>query len=228
MSDEQIRSGTRWREVIGKALDSTDFGIICLTRANQHEPWLVFEAGALAKRLDVARLVPLFIDVASSEVTGPLEGWQGQRLDREGVRRLVYDLNEAADRSVPEGSLGDLFDAMWPQLESAVNAAKALAPDSDESNRSEKDMLAELVDRTRRIEDLLPAAETANEPFSVVFTKPFIRYDALSKKESQYQQGTTGTVTRLHTGPLGEISRVDVRLEDGNFIGNVPIDFFKP
>jgi hypothetical protein len=103
MSDEQIRSGTRWREVIGKALDGTDFGIICLTRSNQHEPWLVFEAGALAKRLEVARLVPLFIDLAPSDVTGPLEGWQGQRLDREGVRRLVFDLNEAADKSVPEG-----------------------------------------------------------------------------------------------------------------------------
>jgi len=33
---------------------------------------------------------------------------------------------------------------------------------------------------------------------------------------------------RLHTGLLGEIRRVDVRLEDGNFVRNVPVDFFKP
>jgi hypothetical protein len=33
---------------------------------------------------------------------------------------------------------------------------------------------------------------------------------------------------RLRTGLLGEIRRVDVRLEDGNFVRNVPVDFFKP
>ena len=48
----------------------------------------------------------------------------------------------------------------------------------------------------------------------------------LSKKP--YPQGTTGIVTRLHTGLLGEIRRVDVRLKDGNFVRNVPVDFFKP
>ena len=61
---------------------------------------------------------------------------------------------------------------------------------------------------------------------NVVFTKPFIRHTWLSKKP--YPQGTTGIVTRLRTGLLGEIRRVDVRLEDGNFVRNVPVDFFKP
>jgi TIR domain len=165
MSDEQIKSGTRWREVIGTALDKTDFGIICLTRANQHEPWLVFEAGALAKRLEVARLVPLFIEMGPSDVTGPLEGWQGQPLTRDGMKRLVYDLNEAAGeekggKSVPIDRLGGLFDAMWPDLESAVSRAMEVSPKADESARDTTDMLAELVERTRRIEDRLPATGT--------------------------------------------------------------------
>jgi hypothetical protein len=61
---------------------------------------------------------------------------------------------------------------------------------------------------------------------NVVFTIPFTREAGLSKKK--YPQGTTGIVTRLHTGLLGEIRRVDVRLEDGNFVRNVPVDFFRP
>ena len=61
---------------------------------------------------------------------------------------------------------------------------------------------------------------------NVVFTKPFTRHTLLSKKP--YPQGTTGIVTRLHFGLLGEIRRVDVRLEDGTFVRNVPVDFFKP
>jgi hypothetical protein len=52
MSDEEIGSGKRWRDEIGAALNETDFGIVCLTAANQHAPWLMFESGALAKHLE--------------------------------------------------------------------------------------------------------------------------------------------------------------------------------
>jgi hypothetical protein len=49
MSAEEIRSGDRWNSEIASALDDTNFGIVRVTRANQHSPWLIFEAGALAK-----------------------------------------------------------------------------------------------------------------------------------------------------------------------------------
>jgi hypothetical protein len=49
MSDEDIDSGARWNDSIAKSLDDTHFGIVCATRENQHAPWLIFEAGALAK-----------------------------------------------------------------------------------------------------------------------------------------------------------------------------------
>jgi hypothetical protein len=51
MSDQEIGTGRRWNEEIAKALDDTDFGIVCVTAQNQHAPWLMFEAGGLAKRL---------------------------------------------------------------------------------------------------------------------------------------------------------------------------------
>jgi TIR domain len=80
VSDEEIASGKRWREEIGAALNETDFGIICLTRGNQHNPWLMFEAGALAKHLVSARVIPVYVDLDSAEVTGPLADWQGRKL----------------------------------------------------------------------------------------------------------------------------------------------------
>jgi hypothetical protein len=89
MSDADIGSGQRWNEAISKSLDETDFGIVCVTRANQHAPWLIFEAGALAKSVNEGRVVPLCIDLKSAEVTGPLSGFQGRALDRDGVKRLV-------------------------------------------------------------------------------------------------------------------------------------------
>ena len=87
------------------------------------------------------------------------------------------------------------------------------------------DQMARAPDYIRKAnsDEKVPALK---ENGNVVFTKGFTRETWLSKKP--YPQGTTGIVTRLHTGLLGEIRRVDVRLEDGNFVRNVPVDFFRP
>ena len=59
MSDEEIPSGARWNDVLANALDEMNFGILCVTGANHKAPWLMFEAGALAKSVKTAKLVPL-------------------------------------------------------------------------------------------------------------------------------------------------------------------------
>jgi hypothetical protein len=60
---------------------------------------------------------------------------------------------------------------------------------------------------------------------NVVFTKPHVKHTLLSKKE--YPQGTSGIVTKLHTGLFGDITGVDVRLADGTFVRDVPVDYFR-
>jgi len=73
MSDDGIDSGARWNEVIAESLDETNYGVVCITRSNQHAPWLTFEAGALAKSARTAKVVPLCIDLPFSDVTGLLQ-----------------------------------------------------------------------------------------------------------------------------------------------------------
>jgi hypothetical protein len=60
---------------------------------------------------------------------------------------------------------------------------------------------------------------------NIVFTKPYVKHTLLSKKN--YPQGTSGIVTKLHTGLLGDITHVDIRLADGNFVRDVPVDYFR-
>jgi hypothetical protein len=81
MSAHDIESGTRWNDQLAVELERSDFGIICLTWSNRDSPWLVFEAGALAKQFKVARVVPLCIDLFPSEVEGPLAAFQGVSMD---------------------------------------------------------------------------------------------------------------------------------------------------
>jgi hypothetical protein len=150
MSDEDIGSGARWNDEIAKSLDETDFGIVCVTRANQHAPWLIFEAGALAKSVKKARVVPLCVDLPQSDITGPLAAFQGRVLDEDGLKRLVQDVNEAAEKKVAPDELDDVFAAMWPRVEAAIDKAVDEVQADKEPKRSIEDMLAEVVDTVRR------------------------------------------------------------------------------
>jgi hypothetical protein len=161
MSVEDIRSGTRWREVVATALDGTNFGIICVTADNQDSRWLNFEAGALAKHPDIARIVPLCMDLHPSDITGPLDAWQGLPFTEDGVRQLVHDVSAVTEKPMRTESLNRLFDRMWPDLESDVTEARAKTPQREKPRRPPDDMLEEIVDRLRRLErDRAPRRRT--------------------------------------------------------------------
>jgi hypothetical protein len=36
-----------------------------------------------------------------------------------------------------------------------------------------------------------------------------------------------GIITKIHPGPLGEVTHLDVRLPKGEFLREVPIDYFR-
>lgn len=53
-SSEHVRKGAGWFESIGKELEATNVGILCLTKENLTAPWILYEAGALGKHQDKA------------------------------------------------------------------------------------------------------------------------------------------------------------------------------
>jgi hypothetical protein len=57
-SPDDVTKGTRWSTEISKELDNSKIGIICLTRDNIEKPWIMFEAGAISKNLDKAKVFP--------------------------------------------------------------------------------------------------------------------------------------------------------------------------
>lgn len=63
MSAEDLEKGTRWASKVAEELEQSDFGILCVTRHNVDSPWLHFDAGALSKKIDRARVVPLLLDL---------------------------------------------------------------------------------------------------------------------------------------------------------------------
>jgi hypothetical protein len=149
MSDADIESGRRWNEEVAAELELADYGIICLTAANIDRPWVLFEAGALAKQFDSARVVPLLVDLNPADVTMPLASFQSRSLNKEGMRRLVLDLAALREGPMSREQVDALFDGMWPRMQSEVEAAIKSLPAGRGPRRSQGDMLAEIIDAVR-------------------------------------------------------------------------------
>jgi hypothetical protein len=126
------------------------FGIVCVTAANQHAPWLIFEAGALAKHLEAARVMPLCIDLEPAAVTGPLAAFQGRKLDKHGLRALAQDLSRRRERPLRPQEVDELFDDAWHRLETKLaEAMDAVEP--SRMRRDSQEMLVELVESVRSL-----------------------------------------------------------------------------
>lgn len=151
LSTSDIQSGDRWGNELAKNLQDTNFGILCVTSDNLNAPWLLFEAGALAKSIDDGRVVPLLLDLEKSDLSGPLTQFQAEKADKEGIRKLVESLNRAAVSPITQDMLNTLFEALWPKLEEKISEIpSSSAP--QKKIRPQSEVLEELVAGVRSVE----------------------------------------------------------------------------
>lgn len=145
VSGKDIVAGQRWGYILGKELADSRFGIICVTPENLGSSWLMFEAGAIGKSLDEARVVPVLFGLTAKDVSGPLGQFQSLPVDRDGIRRLVEDLHRAAETHVSEQEVATLFDALWPQLEREIEEIPSRPEEREVPKRSDRAILEEIV-----------------------------------------------------------------------------------
>lgn len=143
MSETDLRAGVRWNKELDDHLSKTQFGIICLTKANLNMPWILFEAGALAKTMTATadtKVCPYLIDLESSRVPqGPLTQFHAKRADEKGTWELVSSINAAlGDSARPNDQLRKTFVKWWPELEAALAPLQAEdSADEEMDNRFE-------------------------------------------------------------------------------------------
>ncbi len=78
-SSNDIAKGKKWDYELSRSLDSCNFGIIILTKENITAPWIMFEAGALAKNIDTGRVCTFLFDIKDTDVVGPLASFQNTK-----------------------------------------------------------------------------------------------------------------------------------------------------
>lgn len=146
-SPDDIAKGARWATEVSSELQDSKVGILCVTSENLAAPWLMFEAGALAKSLDRARVIPLLIDVEPSALVGPLAQFQAAKFERVDVRRMVKVINEQlGPASLEDSVLDSVFEKWWPDLEAKVVSIRNQV-DKNKKNptRTDRDVLDEVL-----------------------------------------------------------------------------------
>lgn len=146
-----IEKGTRWGSDILSELDSSDIGIICLTKENLNKPWILFESGALSKNFDKSRVCTLLFDVETTDLKGPLTIFQNTRFSKEDFKKLVKTINTADSEAKLEDSVLDgVFEMWWPKLEGEVSKILQEHKHVEEGDhRTERDILEEILELTR-------------------------------------------------------------------------------
>jgi lambda repressor-like predicted transcriptional regulator len=153
-SPDDVEKGSRWSSEISKELGASQVGLLVITPENQASPWLLFEAGALAKSFDRSKVCPiLFGEMEPTDVKGPLVQFQAAKFSKEEMTRVIKTLNaECGEAALQPETLSDVVEMWCPKLEEEIAARlESPAEAGEAARRSDRDLLEEVLELTRRV-----------------------------------------------------------------------------
>lgn len=216
VSTHDIGSGTIWFSEIQTQLAETSVGIVCLTQENKTKPWILFEAGALAKGISASRVCTFLIDLNHADVENPLAQFNHTLPDQQGMRHLTRTLNAAlpVEHRLRDDVLDKVFSTYWTQFEQSFKKVLETEPAAavDVEPRSEKSMLVEILEHTRslsgRVGELERRALSSNGITSTDFTDLLLSLDPAQgeaekvAKRQALAEALTRNVTWNYVGPM--------------------------
>lgn len=165
---------------------------MCLTPENLDSRWLLFEAGALSKSLNTARVCPYLYDLKISDVLEPLAQFNATIADKEGTYKLLKNINSASEKPLGEVNLGETFETWWGKLERQLKSI----PESKETHirpeRPIEDVVEEILETVREI--------AQNQPKNAVGLTPLDLADITSHLSDTLYKTNKGIVInpKLH------------------------------
>ena len=168
ISSEDIRKGTRWIPEMAGQLEQSQIGIICITPENVNEPWILFEAGALSKSIETARVRPILFEISPSNIIGPLAQFQLTNFTKSDISKLVKTISLTEESKLTDEILERSFEKWWPELEERVDAVLKTAPTQLKAKtiRSELDIVEEILALTRDMHSKTRDLSTQIDPIS--------------------------------------------------------------
>lgn len=147
-----IEKGARWNTEISKELEASDIGVLFITRHNLNNAWLLYEAGALSKKLDKSRVCPIVFGLSPTDLPGPLRQFQATEFKLEDFNKLLRSINSSAgDSKLSDQVLDSVFEMWWPRLEKSFDTIIADEENSDDNEpiRPDREIIEEILELTR-------------------------------------------------------------------------------
>lgn len=110
-----LDSGDRYLRILDNKLESSDFGILVLTKNNYSSPWILFEAGSLSKNIADSKVVPLLINRQENDIEEPLRNFHYATL----TKSKIFDLIKSLTKSIFGGK--NINQELYKQLENVVD-----------------------------------------------------------------------------------------------------------
>ena len=172
-SEDDIEKGVRGNTTMGKELEEASAGILCVTRENLDAPWIMFEAGALSKKLDVSRVCPiLFQDLQPTDLKGPLTQFQAARFNKDDIYKMLTMLNnQLGENALNSKTLENVFETFWLKLQSKVGEVLSKTSQSPKQPvRSDRELLEEILVIVRSMKQ--KDSETVEKSFGTFYSMP--------------------------------------------------------
>jgi hypothetical protein len=148
-SDKDIAAGDFGDPEIRAALKTVVFAIVCCTPENVTAPWLNYEAGAIAERLEGCT-APLILGSKPEALDrSPIFRLQAREADRAGTLFVVQSLNAKLPQPLADDILAEAFDTHWTKLDETWKAIPAAVTKTPA--RTDREMLEEVVGLCREI-----------------------------------------------------------------------------
>jgi hypothetical protein len=171
VSSSDIDRGALWFTQIIDELSTTTHGIICLTRENKEKPWILFEAGALAKGLASSRIYTLLVDLNPEDIRDPLAQFNHTRPTEGEMFKLVSSINRGLEgKGLKEGVLASAFKTYWPQFQESF---RKIIDETEETTapkveRAQEDILSEILNSVRGIDKRVRTIENTASSSAII------------------------------------------------------------
>ncbi|MES2692037.1 MAG: toll-Interleukin receptor [Verrucomicrobiota bacterium] len=155
-----IGKGTQWLAEVSSQLNEAAAGIVCVTKQNRVAPWIMFEAGALAKGLSANRVCTLVIDLEKTDLGHPLTMFQATAVEKDDMWRLVKDLNsfQPKESQVAENRVRAAFEKFWGDFTTRFEAILKAHPEKLTGPvKTDSQMIGETLEAVRDMQRMLSA-----------------------------------------------------------------------
>jgi predicted transcriptional regulator len=140
VSSEDIAKGRRWGQELAEKLRTCQYCVACIAPGTEREPWVNFEAGAIAKVLDESHVSPLLLGVDQRALVGlPLSQFQCTDFSEEEMLKLLRSMNSAAGELMSDLDVRRNLRNTWRTLEKEVEAIPLDEVQNDEDEEQDEE-----------------------------------------------------------------------------------------